>query len=499
MIALKKEEEMELELGLSIGGGFKRSEKVNPIKSEPVQFESMRDPRTSCFDTDQRDNHPKISTALQLERMGVEPQVKREVEALRRQEAKKKRQEKQQRKGITESEECINGGFGVIHDNKMWLKSPKLETREREFDVNERECKKNRVEDNGSRNSNAEMKMKNVNLNFTVEQNINNMNQNDSLSSNPTAFSSPAVCPVMYPYPSIQFVQLPNGLPYPCVNVVPFWGNGGVSIGNGQTANVVQSLVNQSFRPFPSGHSHLLGFNVGDGCASDQNSRKAGSHGSPMGSSSAVSDYRSSSYEGGGSSETRSHSIYSLPDQHDPFNGSKVNDTKGQSEHSASSHLREAAQVYDETTNCIKPKNTSNNTQCSPAANCTPNCIEQKISSNIVQLNPSNKPMEGVSTTENRPSGVLKESKRDIGKPPKSQIQNQNTLSLPQMPCVSTTGNGPNGKTINGFLYRYTKTEVSIICVCHGTSFSPAEFVQHAGGTDVSNPLKHITVIPSAI
>lgn len=68
---------------------------------------------------------------------------------------------------------------------------------------------------------------------------------------------------------------------------------------------------------------------------------------------------------------------------------------------------------------------------------------------------------------------------------------------LPPMPCVSTTGNGPNGKTITGFLYRYTKTEVCIVCVCHGTSFSPAEFVKHAGGVDVEHPLRHITIVPS--
>ncbi|KAF3796010.1 Ninja-family protein [Nymphaea thermarum] len=70
--------------------------------------------------------------------------------------------------------------------------------------------------------------------------------------------------------------------------------------------------------------------------------------------------------------------------------------------------------------------------------------------------------------------------------------------SLPQMPCVSTTGDGPNGKTITGFLYRYTKSEVSIMCVCHGASFSPAEFIKHAGGTDTAHPLRHIIVVPSS-
>ncbi|WOG81142.1 hypothetical protein DCAR_0100287 [Daucus carota subsp. sativus] len=84
-----------------------------------------------------------------------------------------------------------------------------------------------------------------------------------------------------------------------------------------------------------------------------------------------------------------------------------------------------------------------------------------------------------------------------ITKPLKTQSECNSASPLPQMPCVSTTGNGPNGKTITGFLYRYTKTEVCIVCVCHGTSFSPAEFVKHAGGVDVEHPLRHITIVPS--
>ncbi|CAI9777433.1 unnamed protein product [Fraxinus pennsylvanica] len=63
------------------------------------------------------------------------------------------------------------------------------------------------------------------------------------------------------------------------------------------------------------------------------------------------------------------------------------------------------------------------------------------------------------------------------------------------MPFVSTMGDGPNGKKIEGFLYRYKKgEEVKIVCVCHGRFLSPAEFVKHAGGNDVANPLRHIVV-----
>lgn len=218
-------------------------------------------------------------------------------------------------------------------------------------------------------------------------------------------------------------------------------------------------------------------------------------------------------FSGGCSSDTRSHSSHSPPEQL-KLQNSKADDTKGQSEHSTSPH-RKTAQVYDEMTNCPtnsgKPKTSSKDAQCSPPTNCTTNFVQQTALSNAVDCSPA-KPKEEVatelhgassqnpvSTTENLSPTGSKESKKDVGKPPKPQIQSQNTPSLPHMPCVSTTGNGPNGKTINGFLYRYTKTEVSIVCVCHGTSFSPAEFVLHAGGTDVSQPLKHITVIPSAI
>ncbi|KAM3363718.1 ninja-family protein AFP3 [Capsicum galapagoense] len=68
------------------------------------------------------------------------------------------------------------------------------------------------------------------------------------------------------------------------------------------------------------------------------------------------------------------------------------------------------------------------------------------------------------------------------------------------MPCVSTMGDGPNGRKIEGFLYRYRKgEEVKIMCVCHGNFLTPAEFVKHAGGGDVVNPLRHIVVNPSTM
>ncbi|XVF49949.1 hypothetical protein PTKIN_Ptkin04bG0057400 [Pterospermum kingtungense] len=73
-------------------------------------------------------------------------------------------------------------------------------------------------------------------------------------------------------------------------------------------------------------------------------------------------------------------------------------------------------------------------------------------------------------------------------------IQDDGTEVMKKMPSVTTTGDGPNGRTVEGFLYKYMKGQVSIVCVCHGSFLSPEEFVKHAGGDDVTNPMKHINV-----
>jgi Tify domain binding domain len=85
-----------------------------------------------------------------------------------------------------------------------------------------------------------------------------------------------------------------------------------------------------------------------------------------------------------------------------------------------------------------------------------------------------------------------------------SPVPNANSLGrtnsmVDEMPCVSTRGE--NGRTIEGFLYNFRKggAEVRIVCVCHGSFLTPAEFVKHAGGGDVTNPLRHITVNPSGL
>lgn len=63
------------------------------------------------------------------------------------------------------------------------------------------------------------------------------------------------------------------------------------------------------------------------------------------------------------------------------------------------------------------------------------------------------------------------------------------------MPCVFTKGDGPNGRRVDGVLYKYGKgQEVRIMCICHGSFLSPAEFIKHAGGGNVDQPLRHIVI-----
>lgn len=58
--------------------------------------------------------------------------------------------------------------------------------------------------------------------------------------------------------------------------------------------------------------------------------------------------------------------------------------------------------------------------------------------------------------------------------------------SCPDLPWVSTTGPGPNGKTISGVTYQYDRNQRKIVCACHGSHMTEEEFVQHASA-DASN------------
>ncbi|XP_077212278.1 putative interactor of JAZ [Tasmannia lanceolata] len=59
--------------------------------------------------------------------------------------------------------------------------------------------------------------------------------------------------------------------------------------------------------------------------------------------------------------------------------------------------------------------------------------------------------------------------------------------SYPDLPWVSATGPGPNGRTISGVTYKYGKNQIRVVCACHGSHMSSEEFIQHAN-SDAPNP-----------
>ncbi|XP_010527971.1 PREDICTED: ninja-family protein AFP2 [Tarenaya hassleriana] len=98
-------------------------------------------------------------------------------------------------------------------------------------------------------------------------------------------------------------------------------------------------------------------------------------------------------------------------------------------------------------------------------------------------------------TTDQKPD-ISEAKAEETEKPWKDRKGKDKTSEVQlEMPCVTTKGEGPNGRRIQGILYKYGKgEEVRIMCVCHGSFLSPAEFVKHAGGGDVDHPLRHIVV-----
>ncbi|XP_075509765.1 ninja-family protein mc410 isoform X1 [Primulina tabacum] len=52
--------------------------------------------------------------------------------------------------------------------------------------------------------------------------------------------------------------------------------------------------------------------------------------------------------------------------------------------------------------------------------------------------------------------------------------------TYPNLPWVSTTDPSPNGRTISGVTYRYSPTQIRIVCACHGSHMSPEGFIRHA-------------------
>ncbi|XP_027187868.1 ninja-family protein AFP3 [Cicer arietinum] len=123
--------------------------------------------------------------------------------------------------------------------------------------------------------------------------------------------------------------------------------------------------------------------------------------------------------------------------------------------------------------------------------------LQERSSQDAVGSSGGTKTNEKLTRTSSRAEVMENSSKKP--NPTQNMGKEIGTNSMEDMPCVFTKGDGPNGRRIEGILYKYGKgEEVRIMCVCHGNFLSPAEFVKHAGGGDVAHPLRHIVVNPSA-
>ncbi|KAK6921004.1 Tify domain binding domain [Dillenia turbinata] len=138
-----------------------------------------------------------------------------------------------------------------------------------------------------------------------------------------------------------------------------------------------------------------------------------------------------------------------------------------------------------------------------------PNMPRVRIGSRVAEIMSTRaraaEPTRTDQLNKNAPSNdVLQRNSRPIfeiaeGSARRARVDEVNEFGVDvvqRMPNVIAVGNGPLGRRIEGFLYRFSEEEeAKIVCVCHGRFFNPAGFYKHAGGTDVSNPLKYIMVV----
>ncbi|KAL3649287.1 hypothetical protein CASFOL_005690 [Castilleja foliolosa] len=395
-----KSDDFELSLELSIGGG--KYEKPENSRGEKI-MENSEGPKNNNFGrSDLSGDGP------------VDMQRRKEIQALRRQEARKKRGEKLKNLRKVGFLENVNNNN---NNNKLLFDAQKCQARVEDRGIREKDgLLGEKIRKRGKNGGGGEVGKDELSLTLFTE------NKNVAVVV-PSQQRENRECVL---YPKVQYIAEPlnYGFGYP--------NNGGE-----------ETVSNRSL---------------------EQNS-------------SAVSDYQSSSHKGGSFSDTGS-----LPrnefDQH-----FESNDSSCQTE--PDHHLR------------VDPTKLASSSSCDPHSSWGPFPDRRKL---VPDTRFFDQPNNNSFPATPRPSaqtsgGGLNDDKRvePVTGGPKNAA-----LPVVHMPCVSTTGNGPNGRTIRGFLYKYTKTEVSIVCVCHGSSFSPAGFVEHAGGVDISHPLRHITIVGQA-
>lgn len=546
--AEKIDEDMELNLGLSLGRGYHGNE-AKKEKEVPCGDPDMKKKNSeNCAEQIglQRDSDGCFNFGLEMKNQAVmmeedmlhnqnqdmlEHQKKRELHALRRQKARKKREEKQlqraKKEGVVKSSihhtnKLRNGFvhvpssyvplptrgtvFGAREEDKRVLETQMSSHREKERAAKEsqnhqnqnqpRSDKKDKVCDHGGISCIEDKSSRTSNEIKVMVSSSNGVEPPTSNEISSTSHPSFPILPMPYPFPLLpgsQPMPLPMGFPFPYM--MPYWGPPTAretsTKGGGVIPQMPPSVLQPvATRPFPLFQIPVSGTPpswVADSQAPPMTGPMQSSHASGASSgrsSSAISDYESRSSQGTSSNDTKSQSSTSSASK--PLNrvsslSNMQEQTVGSSELSASSQLEPP-----KSTEAALEKAPSVTAQSALATSTTTATHEIQLTEASSFTKSSQQVSASNATTDQTGNPNISEDKR----PP---IQS----SLPKMPCVSTTGPGPNGKTISGFLYSYSRDEVSIVCVCHGTFLSPAEFVQHSGRTDLSHPERHIVVNPS--
>ncbi|KAL6009281.1 hypothetical protein ACLOJK_022509 [Asimina triloba] len=483
------EDDVELCLGLSLGGSSRKRPAPILSSASAVDLRAL-DAR------DEADVAPVSAADL----ASMDPQKRRELHALRRQEARKKRELKKNGSGIHVFKGVSNRADSM--PEKMLLEMQRSEARVRDWAAKENEGGR-------SENNVALTLLSNPNPNPNPSPGFGGYLPNGFAVTQPAPGAPPHTAALQYtfPPPPMGYVPFGNGFHYPYM--MHYWGPATGAVLQQATDSAAKAAGGprldgyRAFKPFQvSADRDQNSGRAAAGSESGQNGSRGGggpSTGSTASSSSAVSDNQSDSMRGGCSSDTRSHSSWPQFVQSQRQISPLQNPQHHQLEHKSSSHQLALSPRAEETVD--KPASIAGKASSSkPEEPAVVNNVSISDVARVVPPKPDHPVAvaDPVSTIKSQTKSPLSRTtaadghEHDEGKKPEPSMP-----LLPHMPCVSTTGTGPNGKTITGFLYRYTKSEVSIVCVCHGSSFTPAEFVKHAGGTDVAHPLKHIVVVPS--
>eukprot|EP00252_Welwitschia_mirabilis_P026914 TRINITY_DN9013_c0_g1_i1.p1 TRINITY_DN9013_c0_g1~~TRINITY_DN9013_c0_g1_i1.p1 ORF type:complete len:609 (+),score=120.37 TRINITY_DN9013_c0_g1_i1:359-2185(+) len=427
----------------------------------------------------------------------IEWQRKREVQALRRQEARKKREEKQNKKAKRdESKSLTRIPSGIPHGSepKNLIEIQRSLQREKDRAVKETEPKKRTKKKEGNDCIDTEQAENGFsgsadppNKTETCLQDKGDSSENeknkspegDSSSSPKKGPEIQVACYRSAGFPTHPYVlqsQLPAGFPFQCVaaNWLPQTSSNGFSATSPGTANGLSAF--QSHGSMPPWVMQL---------ASGQMTSVSRTSSGRIPSSVLDQDSRS---EGDSSNETKSHSNKSS-------DGSPTTLTP-LSRCPSFSALQNKVSAFAEA-NANSKKEQPHSFKGAEKGCCTPPLALEHMPSikslHINQTSSSN--LTAGHSAEVQSNTVSQDSISGVAKPDTTCKSPGNALHW-----VSTTGVGPNGITVTGILTSYSSSsQVKIICICHGISMSPAEFVQHAGSTDISNPEKNIVVSPMGI